>query len=184
MFLSGVCLTHSLLAVFLASMARGQRVRPPKAPENTGPQPSHPKGWCSHSLPPDFALPRREPLAWLLHARLDPLRPRAGPCVSVAAPTFSLSLLCKPRQRGQFPEAICRRPLFSMAWGCWGRRGSVALGLHGQALFAPTATAPEGPSSHQRPRQKTGLPRPDSRGWNMSEQEAGSHLQELRAQGP
>lgn len=109
MFLSGVCLTHSLLAVFLASMARGQRVRPPKAPENTDPQPSHPKGWCSHSLPPDFALPGREPLAWLLHARLDPLRPRAGPCVSVAAPTFSLSLLCKPRQRGQFPEAICRR---------------------------------------------------------------------------
>lgn len=54
---------------------------------------------------------------------LDQYGPRAGPYVSMAAPTLSLSPLCKQRLMvEQCSEMVRRRPLFWRAWGK-GRRG-------------------------------------------------------------
>lgn len=59
----GICFILFLPTSFPASVARGQTVRPPKAPENIGTQPSHPEGLVFSFPACGLAFPGWEPLA-------------------------------------------------------------------------------------------------------------------------
>lgn len=96
-----------------------------------------------------FHTPREGLLAWL-GGMLTWIEcgPRARPRISAAAPTFSLSLLCKQRLMEQFPEMVCRCPLFWKAWG-WRGGGRGGFGCLRAVLTSPIypMAAPESPSS-------------------------------------